>query len=196
MPEFFPWDEIYRHTLPLHGISVGEKALRPLIVYIALAAGLRIAGKRELAQINPLDLIVLLTLSNTVQNAIIGNDNTVSGGLIGAVTLLTVNYLLARTVYRHPRANWVLNGNPVTLVDDGKLQTDTLRHELITEQEVHFAIRRQGIKKFEDVETAVLEPSGAITVLPRHPTTEEAFFYRIEARLERIETALQTRPAD
>ena len=84
------------------GLPVAEKILRPVVVYIFLIAVLRLAGKRVLAQLNPFDLVVLLTLSNTVQNAIIGDDNTVLGGLIGATTLLTVNYLTVRFLFKHP----------------------------------------------------------------------------------------------
>src|SRR5215211_419726 len=97
--------------LHLEHISVVEKMLRPLIVYLALVAGLRVAGKRELAQMNPLDLIVLLTLSNTVQNAIIGDDNSITGGLIGAATLLTVNFVLTRTAFSSRGFDSLINGN-------------------------------------------------------------------------------------
>ena len=79
------------------GISVLEKIVRPILVYVFLIVGLRLAGKRELAQLNPFDLIVLLTISNTVQNAIIGDDNSLIGGVIGAATLLAVNYFVVRS---------------------------------------------------------------------------------------------------
>src|SRR5213078_4838268 len=84
-------------------VPVLEKIVRPILVYLFLIIGLRLAGKRELAQLNPFDLIVLLTLSNTVQNAIIGNDNSVVGGVIGATTLLAVNYFVVRFLYSHER---------------------------------------------------------------------------------------------
>src|SRR3954462_6518159 len=89
------------HNMFLLGAPIAEKILRPIVVYAFLIVALRLAGKRELAQLNPFDLVVLLTLSNTVQNAIIGNDNSVTGGVIGAATLLTVNYFLVRFVSRH-----------------------------------------------------------------------------------------------
>ena len=94
------------------GAPVIEKVLRPIIVYFALVALLRVFGKRELAQLNPFDLVVLLSLSNTVQNAIIGNDNSLSGGLIGAFTLLGVNYLVVRFLFRHRRLDQVFEGRP------------------------------------------------------------------------------------
>src|ERR1700749_4612949 len=86
-------------------IGIAEKMIRPVLVYVFLVLGLRLAGKRELAQLNPFDLVVLLTLSNTVQNAIIGNDNSVTGGVIGATTLLVVNYVVVRFFYTHDKLN-------------------------------------------------------------------------------------------
>ena len=100
------WQDMFALTLP-----VLEKILRPIIVYVFLVVGLRLAGKRELAQLNPFDLVVLLTLSNTVQNAIIGEDNSVSGGLIGATTLLAVNFVVVRFLYSHERLERVVAGD-------------------------------------------------------------------------------------
>ncbi len=98
-----------------------EKILRPVIVYVFLVVLLRAFGKRELAQLNPFDLVVLLSLSNTVQNAIIGNDNSLTGGLIGAFTLLAVNYLVVRFLFRHRRLDQMFEGKPTTLVEHGQL---------------------------------------------------------------------------
>src|SRR6476659_8304164 len=98
-------------------VSVFEKILRPVIVYFFLVIGLRLAGKRELAQLNPFDLVVLLTLSNTVQNAIIGNDNSVTGGIIGAVTLLFVNYVVVRFLFKHERIDRLIEGDADVLIE-------------------------------------------------------------------------------
>src|SRR4051794_3608391 len=98
------------------GISVLEKIVRPLIVYLFLLIGLRLAGRREIAQLNSFDFVVLLMLSNTVQNAIIGNDNSVTGGLIGATTLLIANTLLVRFLYKHPKWSHMLEGREVYLI--------------------------------------------------------------------------------
>src|SRR3954463_12737238 len=94
------------------GLPIVEKVIRPILVYAFLVVSLRLAGKRELAQLNPFDFIVLLTLSNTVQNAIIGNDNSVTGGMIGAVTLLVTNYVVVRFFYRHERFERFVEGEP------------------------------------------------------------------------------------
>src|SRR5579863_7347121 len=108
------WKDIFVVAIP-----VGEKVLRPVLVYLALVALLRVFGKRELAQLNPFDLVVLLSLSNTVQNAIIGNDNSLTGGLIGAVTLLATNYLVVRFLFRHRRLDELVGGSSTVLIDRG-----------------------------------------------------------------------------
>src|SRR6201984_845005 len=128
------WTDMFVLALP-----VAEKILRPVVVYFFLVIGLRLAGKRELAQLNPFDLIVLLTLSNTVQNAIIGDDNSVTGGLIGAATLLGINYLVVRFMYSHQKMERVIEGKPVKLMCRGKIQRNRLHHELITRAELEAA---------------------------------------------------------
>src|SRR5713226_7823933 len=100
------------------GLPVIEKVLRPIIVYAFLVVGLRLAGKRELAQLNPFDLVVLLTLSNTVQNAIIGDDNSITGGVIGAATLLFVNYVVVRFLYGHDRLERLVEGDSDVLIEN------------------------------------------------------------------------------
>src|SRR5436190_5072145 len=114
------------------GVPLLEKIVRPVLVYVFLVAGLRLAGKRELAQLNPFDLVVLLTLSNAVQNAIIGDDNTVTGGVIGATTLLAVNYVVVRFMYGHEQLEQLVEGSPDVLIQGGKVHTENCRRELIT----------------------------------------------------------------
>jgi uncharacterized membrane protein YcaP (DUF421 family) len=193
MGDVLPWHDIYVNTLTLQHISVAEKILRSLAVYLGLVAGLRLAGKRELAQMNPLDLIVLLTLANTLQNAVIGDDNSITGGLIGAATLLAANHALVRLAYRYPAVDRLVNGDPVPLIEHGKLRRDNLSHLLISEQELRAVCRHQGVLRLEEVETATLETSGTISVFGRHPTLEETHFRRLDERLARIEAALSSR---
>src|SRR5262249_52686657 len=121
------WHNMFALALP-----VGEKILRPILVYAFLIVGLRLAGKRELAQLNPFDLVVLLTLSNTVQNAIIGDDNTVTGGVIGASTLLLVNYALVRFVSRHEKLERFIEGDPDVLIENGRITDSCLNKEAIS----------------------------------------------------------------
>src|SRR6185312_13120239 len=110
-----------------------EKLLRPVIVYLALVLLLRVFGKRELAQLNPFDLVVLLSLSNTVQNAIIGEDNSVTGGIIGAFSLLAINWIAAKLLFRLPRVNEALEGDETVLIRQGKIDREALRRETLTE---------------------------------------------------------------
>src|SRR3954470_15299296 len=144
-------------------ISVLEKMVRPIIVYLFLLVGLRLAGKRELAQLNAMDLIVLLTLSNTVQNAIIGPDNSLTGGLIGATTLLALNYVVVRFLFSHPKFDRLIEGREAVLVEDGKILRQNMAAELITKPELEAAAHKQGFAHMSLVDKAVLEPSGAMT---------------------------------
>src|SRR5471032_3591765 len=121
------WTDMFTLVAP-----IAEKIIRPIIVYFFLIVALRLAGKRELAQLNPFDLVVLLTLSNTVQNAIIGDDNTVTGGVIGASTLLFVNYVLVRFVSRHEKVERFIEGEPRMLIENGEIKTDCLDKEAIS----------------------------------------------------------------
>ena len=155
------------------GLPILEKILRPIIVYIFLIVGLRLSGKRELAQLNPFDLVVLLTLSNTVQNAIIGDDNSVTGGIIGATSLLAVNYLVVRFLYAHRTIEHIVEGDADILVEDGKVYEDKLKKELITREELAAAARRQGFETLADVRQCILEPGGTLTFIARKPDTED-----------------------
>src|SRR5215472_16200105 len=141
-------------------VPLVEKLLRPVVVYLVLVLLLRIFGKRELAQLNPFDLVVLLSLSNTVQNAIIGNDNSVTGGLIGAFSLLCTNYLVVRFLFKHRRIDQILEGSPTVLIEDGKICRRALAKELLTESELLTVCHRQGFSSTEEVDSAVLEPGG------------------------------------
>src|SRR5271154_6852207 len=146
------WHDMFQMSTP-----VIEKIFRAALVYAALMLGLRLAGKRELAQLNPFDLIVLLMLSNTVQNAIIGDDNTVTGGLLGATTLLFLNYLIVRLAYRSPRLQRLFGGEPDVLIRHGRLIKHNLEREMITREELTAAAHRQGLSSLHDVEKCILE---------------------------------------
>ena len=138
------WHSILQDML-VPGVPVLEKALRTVAVYAFLLIGLRLAGKRELGQLNPFDLVVLLVLSNTVQNAIIGNDNSLVGGLLGAAILLLLNYAVVKFLYRHPALDRLIEGDPDVLVQDGRINRRRLERELITQAELESAARRKGI---------------------------------------------------
>jgi len=168
-------------------IPLLEKVLRSIAVYLFLVLALRLAGKRELAQLNSLDLVVLLLLSNTVQNAIIGPDNSLLGGLIGATVLMALNYAAVRLGFRHRSVARALQGTATVLVEHGRALRRNLRRNLISTEELTSAVRRQGAHSLREVDSVVLEANGTLTVeLPDR--TEE-----ILRRLERIEALLARR---
>ncbi len=168
-----------------------EKILRPIVVYFFLIFLLRIFGKRELAQLNPFDLVVLLSLSNVVQNALIGNDNSVTGGIVGALSLLTINWLVVRFLYSSPKANRLVEGTEQVLVLNGVVDHTALRNELLTEQELLAVIHRQGFDGFESVKKCVLEPNGSFYIEGHTPTEAQEHYSDIVGRLEQMQRELQ-----
>ncbi|TMA47042.1 MAG: DUF421 domain-containing protein [Deltaproteobacteria bacterium] len=180
------------------GLPVLEKVLRPLFVYAFLVVGLRLAGKRELAQLNPFDLVVLLTLSNTVQNAIIGDDNSVTGGILGATTLLAVNYFVVRFLYGHERLERLVEGEADVLIEGGQIRFDRLRKELVTLPELESAAHKQGFASLDEVDRAVLEPGGTLAFFGKKPNPEATRHAEVTRRLDRILeelASLRMRPA-
>ena len=168
------------------GIPLLEKILRPIVIYAFLVISLRLSGKRELVQLNPFDLVVLLTLSNTVQNAIIGDDNTVLGGIIGASSLLATNYLDVRFLYDHRKLDQMVEGRADVLIENGKVRTQHLRKELITMPQLQAAAHKQGFSSLSEVEQCILEPGGTLTFLGKKPPTEEVRHQELLGRLESL----------
>lgn len=173
------------------GVPVLEKIFRPIIVYIFLVISLRISGKRELAQLNPFDFVVLLTLSNTVQNAIIGNDNSVTGGLIGAATLLVTNYLVVRFLFSHRRIEEAMEGRSDVLIENGSVLYKNLKRELITQEELEMAAHKQGFSSLREISSAVIDPDGVISFTGRKPAADEMRHGELLERLSRIENELK-----
>jgi uncharacterized membrane protein YcaP (DUF421 family) len=174
------------------GLPIAEKILRPIVVYVFLVIGLRLAGKRELAQLNPFDLIVLLTLSNTVQNAIIGEDNSVTGGLIGAATLLTLNHFVVKYLYNHERLNQLIEGDSCVLIEAGKLKMDQLKQELMTVAELEVAAHKQGFGSLDEIDRAVLDAEGSIAFFGKRPTPDTSRHEEILARLDAMTAQLSS----
>lgn len=166
------------------GIPLLEKILRPVVIYAFLVISLRLSGKRELVQLNPFDLVVLLTLSNTVQNAIIGDDNTVLGGIIGATSLLATNYLVVRFLYDHHKLDQIVEGRADVLIEDGKVRTHNLRKELITMPQLQAAAHKQGFDSLAEVAQCVLEPGGTLTFIGRKPATEDVRHQELLGKME------------
>ena len=168
------------------GIPLLEKILRPIVVYAFLVISLRLAGKRELVQLNPFDLVVLLTLSNTVQNAIIGDDNSVLGGIIGATSLLVTNFLVVRYLYGHRKLDQLVEGKADVLIENGKVRPQHLKTELITMAQLEAAARKQGFSSLSEVEQCILEPGGTLTFIGKKPAAEEVRHQELLGKLERM----------
>ena len=168
------------------GIPLLEKILRPILVYGFLVVSLRLAGKRELVQLNPFDLVVLLTLSNTVQNAIIGDDNSVLGGIIGATSLLATNFLVVRFLYGHRKLDQLVEGRAEVLIENGQVRTRHLKTELITMAQLEAAARKQGFSSLSEVNQCVLEPGGTLTFLGKKPATEDVRHQELLGKMESL----------
>ncbi len=181
MPTHDTWKDMFVLGLPLL-----EKILRPVIVYAFLVVSLRLSGKRELVQLNPFDLVVLLTLSNTVQNAIIGDDNSVSGGVIGATSLLLINYLVVRFLYGHHKLEQIVEGDADVLIENGKLRSARLKKELITASQLEAAARKQGFDSLSEVDKCILEPSGTLSFTAKKPASDEVRHQELLGRMEKL----------
>jgi uncharacterized membrane protein YcaP (DUF421 family) len=168
------------------GVPVIEKVIRTIVVYVFLLLGLRLAGKRELTQLNPFDLVVLLLLSNTVQNAIIGEDNSLAGGILGAAVLLVLNGVLVRVLFRWGKLD-AIEGRPDLLIRNGHIVRKHLDREMITLAELESAARRQGLESLAHVKHCRLETGGALTFIAKHPTDDEQRHHELIMHLERIE---------
>jgi uncharacterized membrane protein YcaP (DUF421 family) len=170
------------------GIPFLEKVLRTIAVYLFMLIGLRLAGKRELSQVNPFDLVVLLLLANTVQNAIIGNDNSLAGGIAGAAVLLVLNAVIVRVLYHYGKLDKI-EGRADVLVRNGRVLPHRLERELITRAELEAAARRQGIDSLAEVRECRLETGGALSFVQRSPSESELRHGDLMSLLGQIETA-------
>ncbi len=146
---------------------VGALILRSVVVYVFLLLALRVAGRREIAQMTSFDLVLLLVISNAVQNSINAGDNSLAGGLVSALTLFVLNWGVGFASYRWRRVERALQGNPVRIVTDGKIHFGEMRRELITLAELRSALRKQGVMRVADCAQVVLEPSGTLSVIRR-----------------------------
>lgn len=155
-------------------LPILEKLLRPMIVYLFLIGFLRLFGKRELAQLNPFDLVVLLSLSNTVQNAMIGDDNSVTGGIIGAFALLAINWLLTLVLFKVPKLDKIVEGTETVLIRHGVVDEAAMKKEALTDLELKSVIHKQGLDDYSEVEKCVLEPNGTFYVEGIRPSSDDA----------------------
>jgi uncharacterized membrane protein YcaP (DUF421 family) len=175
------FDSMFHMPLPIL-----EKLARPVIVYLVLVALLRLFGKRELAQLNPFDLVVLLSLSNTVQNAIIGDDNSVTGGIIGAFGLLAINWLVVRVLFRSRRLTRALEGRSAVLIRNGQIDLQTMNREALSREELLAVIHRQGFEAFHQVRKCELEPNGTFYVEAFEPSIDDKRHTELMARIDAL----------
>lgn len=187
------FDSMFHLPLPIL-----EKLARPVIVYLVLVLLLRIFGKRELAQLNPFDLVVLLSLSNTVQNAIIGDDNSVTGGVIGAFGLLAINWFVVRMLFRSRRLTRALEGRSAVLIRNGQIDLKALNREMLSREELLSVVHKQGFEGFHQVRKCELEPNGTFYVEAFDPSVEDKRHAELLARIDALSkevTRLQTNTA-
>lgn len=164
-----------------------EKIIRPIIVYAFLILLLRIFGKRELAQLNPFDLVVLLSLSNTVQNALIGDDNSITGGVLGAFSLLAINYCVVRLLYSSRKLEHVVEGTERVLIRDGKVNEQALKSELLSEEALVSAIRKQNFDEIADVKLCTIQPNGSFSIEGYKPSQDDKSYNALLEKLTSIE---------
>jgi uncharacterized membrane protein YcaP (DUF421 family) len=148
-----------------------ELALRALAVYVFLMVLLRITGRRQVGQLAPFDLVLLLVLSNALQNAMNGGDNSVTGGVISALVLVGVNWIVGYVAFRNKRLSRIIEGRPEVLIHNGHVFRDVMERERITQSEIDAALRQSGCGSIEDVHFAVLENNGQISVRQRRLET-------------------------
>ena len=178
------WTNMF--VLDAEQVTWAEKILRPILVYVALIVLFRIVGKRELAQLNPLDLVVILSLSNTVQNAIIGNDTSLVGGIVGAATLLLINSVVAYLKFRSSRIETAVEGRPITLIEKGKIDQKMLKSELMTESDIDIIAHENGMEDAGDIERLVLDPNGSFLVDGKDEIKDAKFKRDVIHKIDRL----------
>lgn len=163
-----------------------EKILRPVIVYLALIFLLRLFGKRELGQLNPFDLVVILSLSNTVQNAIIGEDNSLVGGIVGAISLLGINYIIGFLKFKSETVEKIVEGTPATLIEKGKINKKAVNREMMTKEDLDVVAHKEGYKDADELEKCVLDPNGSFLVEGKDDTKDERFKKEVLKKIENL----------
>ena len=174
------WSDMF-----LPGLPVIDKILRAIIVYAFLVVALKLAGRRELAQLNTFDLVVLLMIANTVQNATIGNDNSITGGLIGVTALLVANFFVIRFFYFHKKTQGLNDDAGEVLIEKGKIQEAPLKKEMITMDDLKEAANRQGFQSLDEVESAALNQDGSFAFVKK--SKEQAGRHEYQEILSRID---------
>lgn len=182
------WSNMF--VLDAEKVTYLEKIFRPILVYFILLFLFRLLGNRELAQLNPMDLILLLLLSNTVQNAIIGDDNSLIGGVIGALTLLGINYLNVWAKFKSKPFEKLMEGSPRTLIKGGKSDEKAIEKELLTREDLDTLAHEQGFESLDDIEKCVLDTNGTFLVVGKDEIKDEKFKKEVLQKLEDLSRQL------
>ena len=184
------------HSLFDIGLPIAEKVIRPFLIYAFLIVALRLAGKRELGQLNMLDFVVLLAVANAVQNGIIGSEVSVTGAVIGAAVLLMTNAVVAELTVRYPGLRRLVVGSPAELLRRGIVNRAKLRRERITEEDILNAIIDAGGTKISDADLVILAPNGHLLVELKHDVSNEKRLQSLESKLDRILAELRRGTAE
>ncbi len=186
----FDWGWSNMFMLDQEKISYFEKIVRPLLIYGLLIFLFRILGKREIAQLNPVDFVLLLLVSNTVQNAIIGEDTSVIGGAVGVITLLFANRALAIAKYRHPLIEKMIEGGSRSLISRGRIEENALRRELLTREDLDVVAHKEGYESAADLEKCIIDPNGEFFVEGKGETIDEHFRHQILKKIDQLSTQI------
>src|SRR6266702_7024564 len=182
------------HAMFVEQIPLAEKILRTVLVYALIAVLFRVAGKRGLANLNTFDFVVIFLLSNVVQNAVIGNDTSLLGGIIGAATLVGINAALNRWLTVSARATRVLEGTATTIIEEGQFIPRALRRLSLRPEEVEHAMRVQNGDDVTEIGTGRMEPNGQLilSLKPDEQNATKGDITHLNTRLDAIEAALAT----
>lgn len=183
------WSNMF--ALDTEKVTFLEKIIRPLLVYFMMILLLRIFGKRELAQLNPIDFVLLLLISEAVQNAIIGDDTSLSGGIIGVVTLLAVNYSMAQLKFRVPQVEKIFEGNPKVLIENGEVKKSALIRELITDDDLEVIAHEEGLDDSKQIERLILDPNGTFLVKAKDDIKDARFKKEVLEKIDKLTEQLK-----
>ena len=183
------WSNMF--VLDAEKVTYLEKIVRPLLVYFAMILLLRIFGKRELAELNPIDFVVLLLISEAVQNAIIGDDTSLSGGVIGVATLLAVNYSMAFIKFRVQPIERLIEGAPKILIENGEIDKKALSRELMTEDDLEVVAHEEGLDDAREIEKLVLDPNGTFLVEAKYDIKDARFKKEVLEKIDKLTEQLR-----
>ena len=162
--------DVFSHPDLRGGLIITAKTS---VIYLFLVAGLRLLGKRELGQMNIYDLVLLIVIANAVQNAMVGTDTSLGGGIIAAITLLVFNRAFAAAMERSPKLEKLMVGEPTLIVNDGQILPDKMKREGVTRDQLMAALREHGMEKVDEAHMCVLEVDGTISVVPQGSTVHK-----------------------